>query len=137
MVQPFNRSISEISLFGIANPVIDEDPIQEDIDEGLYEREVRGRVPREINSVRRTIIIILVSAVIFVTVVSIYDVFRLFIDNDFARRALFDPRSHNESDVIDRALVANEGLTQASIFFMFFCLVVAVTIIPLLLWFIE
>lgn len=77
----------------------------------------------------RTVIIIIVSAVIFVTVVSFYDVIRNIISNHYAKIALTDPKAQNTSQQISSTLVANQQGLTSSIMFCLFCIAVASIVI--------
>lgn len=118
------------SLIGVSDPTKFTDPDRiESLD--LYARHPHGKLTPE-HTIRYTIIVVFISAVIFVTVISIYDVIKNGINYIFAKRALSDPESHNSSDSIHRTLVANKNTLVSSSVFCGVCIVISVVSIPLL-----
>ncbi len=108
-------------------------PIIEDYvsvrENAYYSRHIHG--PTESNN-KRTILIVIISAIIFVTMISIYDIFRNIITNYYAREALENPNSHNSEEDIERALIANKENLNASIVFSIFCIVMAIILIVII-----
>lgn len=84
------------------------------------------------SSLRRTIITIVISAILFVTIVSIYDVLRNAINNHYARVALTDPRAKNTQQEITSTLIANKQGLISSIVFAILCIVIALIVIYIL-----
>ena len=80
-----------------------------------------------------TILVIVISAVIFVTIVSIYEVIRTIIKNYYAKIALTDPMSNNKQKDIDRTIISNYDALKSSFFFALFCLVTGIILIWILL----
>ena len=128
------------SLLGVADPTKFVDPIRTEsqvYESGLSEGlEGRVRLGKKQHPIKYTIIIILVSAVIFVTAVALYDVIRHIINNYYAKQVLIDLGEEDEETVrgIDRTLAANRGTLIASGIFALFCVVIAIILVPLLLW---
>jgi ABC-type Fe3+ transport system permease subunit len=90
----------------------------------LYSRRIHP--PEEkAESIRYTVLIVIISAILFVTVVALYDVLRNIAVNYFADRALTDPRSGNTQQDIERTNIANENTLLASIVFALICVVTA------------
>lgn len=87
----------------------------------LYERRMHGP--------RNTIIVIIISAMIFILLVSIYDVVRNIINNKYAKIALTNPKSKNTKDDIDRTLIANHQGLLASIIFSTFCMITTIIVL--------
>jgi len=81
---------------------------------------------------RRTILIIIMSAIIFITLVALYDVFRNYINNQYSKKALINPQSHNTNEEIEKALISNQENLNASITFAVFCIIVAVILIMII-----
>lgn len=77
----------------------------------------------------RTVIVIIVSAVIFVTIVSFYDVIRNLIANHYAKLALTDPQAQNTEQQISSTLIANQQGLTSTVMFCLFCIVMASLII--------
>lgn len=84
------------------------------------------------NNVKYTISVVIISALVFITLVAIYDVIRNIINNYYAEKSLKDPNSHNTQEEIDRTTIANNNQLTASIIFALFCIITAVIIIIIL-----
>ena len=80
-----------------------------------------------------TLTIIIISALIFITLVALFDVFHGTISNYFARRALFNPNSFNRPHDISRTLVSNREGLKSDIMFAIFCLIIVPILIYLLM----
>lgn len=130
----FARSDADIARKDIDFARRDADVARKDSDLSLYERRIHGPEEPKIN-IRYTIIIVIISAIIFVTVISIYDIFRNLISNYFAKITLNDPNSHNTQEQINTTLISNHGLLISSIIFSLFCIVTGTIIIYILLQF--
>lgn len=79
------------------------------------------------------IILVIITAILFVMIISIYDVIRNIINNYYADRALRDPVAANDPQDIESTLIGNrEGLT-ASIVFAVFCVITGIPLIYILL----
>lgn len=77
------------------------------------------------NRTFRTVVVpLIISGVVFLTILSIYEVFRNYISNHYAKIALIDPCSKNSKDTIHRTLIANYQRLRASIVFAIFCVIV-------------
>ena len=81
-----------------------------------------------------TVIIILISAVIFVTAVALYEVIRVYIGNYYANTALNDPESSNTLQDITRIRVANQATFTSTVIFAFICLISALILVPILIY---
>lgn len=114
---PVNAGFSR-SLLGNSNTIYNADQ------DTLIDRDIHG--VRENNSKNRglsTLIIVILSAMIFVTIIAIFDVFKNAINNYYAARALKNPKAGNSQQDINSTLIANtEGLT-ASVIFAILCIV--------------
>jgi len=107
--------------------------VRSDVSPGeLYFRRMHGSA--NINQTTQyTIILIIVSAIIFVTVVSLYDIIRTGMNTYFANRALTDPNSHDTAEDIERTMIANMNALWSSIAFAFIALALAVIfLLPLM-----
>ena len=100
-------------------------------DKYLEERHIHGS-SHTAESLRFTIIIIIISAILFVTIIAIYDIVRIGIINHYANKSLHDKRSQNNREDIERTIVANENSFWASIAFATFCIISAVILVFLL-----
>ncbi len=85
------------------------------------------------SSITYASIIIIISALIFVTVISIFDVARNKINNFYAKKALVDPRSGNTSQQIISTLIANTNTWKSSVAFSVFAVISSVILIPMLI----
>src|SRR5581483_11434818 len=102
--------------------------------ETLEERRIHGSQERSQSSaVFYTIVIVIISAILFVTVIAIYDVARNAISNYYAAQALRNPDSHNTPTEIEAALIANQQALIASGVFAAVCVLLALIIVPLLI----
>lgn len=133
--RPLQEGSISSALLGAADPAKFVDVAREDIDKSLFDREIHSPEEKQSN-IRYTLIIIVISAIIFVTVISIYDVFRSIITNYFARQALTDPSSHNKKEEIESTIVANQDALRSNIVFSIFCIITGVILIYILLKFI-
>ena len=79
-----------------------------------------------------TIVIVIISAIIFVAMISIYDIFRNSINNVYARKALINPDSGNRPQDISATLIANRNALISSGIFCLICIMIAIVSIPLL-----
>lgn len=102
---------------GTTNKVLD---IDREDREDLYEKRVHG------SKDNNTIVIIIISAILFVTIIAIYDVLRNVINNHYAKIALTDPKAENTQQDINSTLVANTQGLIASIVFAIICIIIAV-----------
>ena len=128
----------EQSLLGAADPVKFVDINRPDVSfarEGS-ERFLEERVhPSERESNRSfmnleyTIIIIIISALIFVAVISLYDVVRNIISNFYIEQTLRDPRSDNTEQEIIAGEVASTNSLISSIIFAVITIVTAAILI--------
>ena len=91
------------SLLGTADPLkfVDANRLESN---DLYARKIHGSDDKN-RSIRYTIIIIIISAIIFVTVVSLYDIIRGYITNYFANKALHDPKFNDTTKDINNRIV--------------------------------
>src|SRR5579871_4618304 len=118
--QPLSTQGTSLALIGAADPVKFTDTNRPESDRTLYDKRIHG--PKSDKSTFiYTLVIVIISAILFVTMVAIYDVFRNSISDVYARRALTDEGSSNTPDEINGALIANRQALIASGFFALFC----------------
>lgn len=124
------------ALLGAADPGKFIDPYRSDV-KSFSERDLEDRRIHDTRSrlqpITYTLIIIIISAIIFVTVIAIYDVFRNLISNHYASIALNDPDSDNTPEDIERTQIANQQALVASIIFAIFCIITAIILIFILI----
>lgn len=102
----------------------------------LYERRIHAPSDK-IQQLLYTILIVIISALIFVTVIAIYDVLRNTINNYYANIALLDPNSHNTPEEIERTQIANYNALISSLAFAASCLITALILIVIIVHFIH
>lgn len=138
---PIQQGFSS-SLLGIADPVKFVDPSRIDTslldkdstaDKSLTDRRIHaGRDKTQ--TIRYTLIIIVISAIIFVTVIAIYDVLRIVITNFYAKAALTDPKAQVTPTDLTRTLIANYESFLATLVFALIAIFLALILIPILIW---
>lgn len=101
------------------------DPFKLGADELRYPKE-SGRSSTE--DLRYAIIIIVISAIIFITVVAMYDVVRTVVANYFAATTIAN--SNQETAAAD--LLSNSNALIAGIIFAFVCVITVLIFVPLL-----
>ena len=80
------------------------------------------------------VLMVIVSAIIFIMMVAIYDVFKSAITNDMSKRALIDPMSNNTQQDINRTLIANNYSLMADIMFAVITVISFIVFVPLLIY---
>jgi ABC-type Fe3+ transport system permease subunit len=85
---------------------------------------------------KHLITIIVLSAILFITIVAFYDIIKVMVNNYWANIALNDINSNNTPEEIQRSLVANADRLQATFIFALICLIIAFIFVPLLYYFI-
>jgi hypothetical protein len=108
------------ALIGIADPNKFIDVFGDDVDTGLYAKRIHGL--HKNSSTKHTIIIIFISAIIFVTVISMYDVARNIINYYYAKKVLTDKTIHNDPKNILNTLTVNKNKLNSSVIFSLFCI---------------
>lgn len=120
------------SLYGMADPARFFDSNRLESRNDLYEQKIHSNENNS-RSIIYTLIIIIISAIIFVTIISLFDVIRGYITNYYANQALIDPISQNTPIDITRTNLANQENQTANITFFIVCIVISIFIIPMLL----
>lgn len=82
----------------------------------------------------RLFLIILISAIIFVTVISIYEIIRTTLNYYFSASALHDENSHNAQDDIERTMIADYNQLLSTIAFAGICIIIAIILLPLIFY---
>jgi hypothetical protein len=115
--QPLAPGINQ-SLLGVARP-----------------RDLRTLTERRLSGGKKSgvVIAVIVSAIIFVTVISIYDVIRNLFNAYYTKIALEDPRSQNTPQQINSTNIANKQALYASIAFSAFCIITSIILVYLLI----
>jgi hypothetical protein len=133
--QPLKEGTISSALFGAADPSKFVDVSRDDVSKNMYKRHIHGSSEKKVN-IGYTLIIIVISAIIFVTAVSIYDVFRSLITNYFAEMSLKDPNAQNKKEEIERTIIANKDSLKANFWFSLFCIFTGSILIYILIKFI-
>jgi hypothetical protein len=87
------------------------------------------------STTKNNLLLIVMSAIISVAIISVYDVFRNAINNYYAEAALRDPKSNNTQSDIDSAVIDNQKGLIASVVFGIFCVIVAIILVVILVQF--
>jgi len=127
---PLEHTGLTTSLLGTGDPVKYLPEARSEEPRNIYRR-IHGS-ERKITPNSYTIILIVISALIFITVVAVFDVVRNAINNYYAKKALKDPRSNNTKRDIERAVIANKNNFYSSVTFAFITLFISIILIPLL-----
>lgn len=145
---PISNVNIETSLFGIGSPRYDE-PYLRDAD-FVETKEVTGSQPpdndvelkapkKEIKRYDYTSIILItvISAIIFITAVAIYDVIRIFISNHFSSKVVEDPNFDSTEEEATREKIKERYSLISGLSFALFSLIVAIILIPLIVRYLQ
>ncbi len=102
----------------------------------LSDRRIHSPESNKQSHIMYTILIIIISALIFVTIIAIYDVIRNAINNYYAAISLDDPNSHNNPQDIERTKIANQNALWSSMVFAAICIVSAFILIVIFIQFV-
>lgn len=123
-IQIFRRPSLKESEFGIVEAVRFEDSGPVDL---IRDKDTKGHVhQKEVNS-------IVVSAIIFVTVVAVFSVISTIISNYFVDKTASDPRAKNTKLDILKTRITNQNLLLSNLIFASFVILCCFLFIPLLL----
>jgi len=111
------------SYLGVADPVKFVDPMRLESNRDIYSRRIHGPEEKE-ETIKYTMIIIIISAIIFVTIIAIYDVLRS-ISNYYTNKFLINSDSP--------ALIVYRNALIVSTMFAAICIISSLILIPLLL----
>lgn len=103
--------------------------------EDLTSRRIHGAEDKG-RSLKYTILIVIISAIIFITVIALYDVIRNAISDFYATNSLTDPNAHYTPGEIIQTRIANRNALIASIVFAAFCVLSALVLIVIIMKFI-
>lgn len=131
---PLGSGYLNNSLLGVADPVKFTDPLRPENTE-LLARHVHDRTDTgsKQEMIKYTILIIVISAIIFVTVVASYDVIKTIIANYYARAALINPKSHNKQNDINRTIIANQNSLISASVFALICIASTIIATPIII----
>ncbi len=104
-----------------------------DISEPLFSRRIHLAPDNNSPGLAFTIKIIVISAILFITVIALYDVVRSAITIYFADKALTDPLSGNTPQQIRQTKISNENTFYSSVIFALICIITAPILIILIL----
>jgi len=117
----FNQSLlgtAEISKFSETRPDYDE-----------YYRKGLGKRRETGHNINRTVSIIIITAIIFVIIISYFDVIRNIINSYYISKALRHPNSNNTPEDIIRTEIADQNAIVASIIFAIISTIIGLIII--------
>jgi len=128
---PLNINQLQTSLIGIGKPLkimkFRKSNIIDFKKDNLFEKRIDPPTEQY-----ETIILIIISAIIFVTFVAIYDFIKGLINNYYSKKSLNDPNSYNTSEDIQRTIIANEHSLMSNFIFVLVCIIIAVILVPIL-----
>lgn len=101
--------------------------------EELFARRIHEPSSSKTQTIKYTIIIVIISAIIFVTVIALYDIMRNSLNTYYANIALTDPNSHNDPEDIERTQIANINALWSSIIFAIICVIMAIMLVFILI----
>jgi formate hydrogenlyase subunit 3/multisubunit Na+/H+ antiporter MnhD subunit len=107
------------------------------IDERLDNTQLHGAVASKTSSNMHVVLIIVLSALIFVTAVALFGVIRGFLDLYFSTLSLNDKRSHNTQQDIDRTIIADNYALMAIIVFAIICVLLLFLLTPLIFYLLD
>ena len=125
---PLNGGFSE-SLLGVGTTNL--------IDMAKFNEKGLEDLHPEKTGLTNSILLVVISAIIFVTVVSFYDVLRTFINATFAKVALEDPRAQNTEQDIISTEIANKEAVISSITFFGLSLLLGILIVSIIFRYIN
>ena len=122
------------SLIGVGAQIkiLDEDNL---LTTDLYGRRIHA--PIKDNNQQHLLLVIILSAVLFVTIVATYDVIKASLNLGFSNLSLNDPRSLNTDEDIERTLTADMYAFYSILTFFGIALLIAIITIPILLCYIH
>jgi len=128
---PFSSNANNIneSLIGVGiqPKILDDNDL-------LYSKRLHGPVR---DNQTHLVLVIVLSAILFVTIVATYDLIKAGINYGFSSASLHDAHSHNTQEDIDRTLTADYYALLAIITFFAVAVVIALITIPILLKYIK
>lgn len=89
---------------------------------------------KKTSTLKYSIIIVIISAIIFVTIISMYDVVRASFNSFYSNIALTDTNSHNAPQDIQRVQIANRNQLWSTMTFCAFCIVTAVILVAIAIY---
>lgn len=92
------------------------------------------KTEQKTSTLKYSIIIVIISAIIFVTMISIYDVVRASFNILYSNIALTDPNSHNDPEAIQRVQISNRNQLWSTMTFCAFCIVTAVILVAIAIY---
>ncbi len=94
-----------------------------------------GRSPKNNNlNIVTTIITIIISALIFISIIAVFDVIKKIITNYYAEKTLKDPNLNNDTLNINRTFVANQQSLNSNIIFCLLSIFITFTLVPFLVY---
>jgi len=124
--QPIEPGLRE-SLFGTAemskfNTSLEEERIDK------YYRRTSSR--REVShDLYQTILIVIVTAIIFIIIVSVFDIIKNIITSYYITRSLRDPKANNTPEDIARTEIADTNAILSSVVFAIIAIIIGLIII--------
>jgi len=133
--QPLQSGFSK-ALFGAIEPGKFFDTDRIDTPRSIVENDYRRVIAHnegDSGKIRYTIIIVIISAVLFITVVAIFQIVSNIIDNYYSKNALLNPLSNNTSEDVNRTLIANQNSLISTVMFALFCILASILLVSFLI----
>lgn len=132
------RFNQDTSLIGTADPAKFIDPLRTDErDIALEGRRIHGPSEKGKISMKYTLIIVIISAIIFVTVISLYDVARNILSYYYSVRTVRDSTAINTPDNITNTEVGGWYSLMGITTFAIFCIITVILLLPILILMLE
>ena len=123
------------SLIGMTEPGKFIDPLRIE-SRDLTSRNIHGHISHE-DTIRYTIVITCISAIIFVTIISMYDVLRNIVNSYYTENYFENSNNNMSEDDITRIRISNKNTIISSVIFSLLCILSAIILIPSLLMIVK
>jgi hypothetical protein len=132
--QPITGTGIGPSLLGVGDPIkfirpVDNDPLEDRTDS----RDLHGDRDSKGTNYIKTVLLVVISALIFVSIVALFDVLRNALDNYYAKQALENPASGNTETDIAATEIANQYNLLSSIVFASITSLISIILIIILI----
>lgn len=108
------------SLIDINDPMKLDDGRATIYEKSLHDERIPGDDNNNDTNFKHRVMMIIITAIVFV---AIFDVIRNFISNYYAKKSLYDPKSNNSQENINRSLIANRETFVSS------CVIICIPIL--------
>ena len=120
------------SLFATSSLIAD-DALAFNPEKELYERRFHESTKKS-SSIISTIIVIFISAILFVTIIAAYDILRNYIRNYYTKKTLLNKQFKTDPKDIRNTLITNEESLTSTIVFFIACFIIAIIFLPIFIY---